>query len=292
MVFALEKGQVSDAVEGPGGYHVFQASDIQAEKGESFDEAKSKIEVEVRRQLGAERFADMATRLTSLVYDNPTSLQPAADALGLKIKSAAGIARDRLLPSDEVGANAASAGEDASILDDVRVRRALFTSQALNEKQNSGVVEISPDTMVVVRVGTVTPAHIPELAKVKNHIQEELKEERALAAAEKAGNDLLANFQNNPNQAIVSERFGTPLTISRINAQGLDKPVVDAAFAVSTKQAAPVCRGKGSARIRSGSYRRCQTRQDRLSPIGDLAGRAEPGMGSCRGTSRVEVHEG
>ncbi|RTZ47888.1 peptidylprolyl isomerase [Candidimonas sp. SYP-B2681] len=236
VVFALEKGQVSDAVEGPGGYHVFQASDIQAEKGESFDEARSKIEAEVRRQLGAERFADMATRLTSLVYDNPTSLQPAADALGMKIKSAAGIARDRLLPSDEVGANAASAGEDASLLDDVRVRRALFTQQALNDKQNSGVIEISPDTMIVVRVSAVTPAHIPELAKVKSHIQEKLKEEGALAAAEKAGKDLLATFQNSPNQTIVPEQFGTPLSISRINAQGLDKPVVDAAFSVSTKK--------------------------------------------------------
>src|SRR3546814_2690667 len=86
-----------------------------------------------------------------LSYDNPSSLQPAADALGIKVRTAAGIARDRLLPSDEVKANAASASEDASLLDDVRVRRALFTPQALNEKQNSGVIEIYPDTMVAVR---------------------------------------------------------------------------------------------------------------------------------------------
>src|SRR3546814_16357608 len=71
-----------------------------------------------------------------LSYDNPSSLQPAADALGIKVRTAAGIARDRLLPSDEVKANAASASEDASLLDDVRVRRALFTPQALNEKRS------------------------------------------------------------------------------------------------------------------------------------------------------------
>ncbi|UYO95304.1 SurA N-terminal domain-containing protein [Pollutimonas sp. M17] len=233
-IFALQKGGVSQVVEGPGGYHIFLANDVQPERGESFDEAKEKIEAEVRRQLGADRFADMATRLTSLVYDNPSSLQPAADALGLTVRSAAGIARDRLLPSDEVKADAASASQDAALLDDARVRRALFTPQALNEKQNSGVIEISPDTMVAVRVDTVTPAHVPELAQVSGHIREVLKAERAQAAAQKAGQDALAELQK-ADPAQVPEAFGSPLTVSRINAQGLAKPVADAAFDASTK---------------------------------------------------------
>src|SRR5690606_31052690 len=134
--------------------------EVQPQQGESFEEARAKVETEVRRQLGADRFADMASKLTGLVYDNPSSLQPAADALGLKIKSASGIARDRLLPSEQVPANAASASEDAAILDDVRVRRALFAPQALNDKQNSGVIEISPDTIVALRVEKLEPAHI------------------------------------------------------------------------------------------------------------------------------------
>src|SRR3546814_19779780 len=87
VVFALQKGGVSDVVDGPGGYHIFQANEIQPEKGESFDEAKEKIEAEVRSQLGADRYAAMATRLTSLVSDNPSSLQPAADPLGIKIRT-------------------------------------------------------------------------------------------------------------------------------------------------------------------------------------------------------------
>ena len=234
-IFGLDQGDVSGVVQGPGGYHIFHANEVQPEKGQSFEEAKPKIEVEVRRQLGAERFADMATRLTSLVYDNPTSLQPAADALGIKIKSAAGIARDRLLASDEVGANAASASEDAAVLDDARIRRALFTQQALVEKQNSGVIEISPDTMVAVRVETVTPAHVPSLEKLSAYIKDQLIAERATAAAEKAGQEALATFQESKDAAQVPEKFGTPLEVTRINPQGLDKPVLDAAFSTPAK---------------------------------------------------------
>jgi peptidyl-prolyl cis-trans isomerase D len=233
-VFALKQGDVSQAVEGPGGYHIFHIDEVQPEKGETFDEARAKIENEVLRQLGADRYAEMATKQTGLVYDNPSSLQPAADALGLKVKSAAGIARDRLLASDEVPANAASASEEAALLDDVRVRRALFTPQVFNEKQNSGVIEISPDTMVVVRVAAVTPAQIPELAQVSGHIREQLKTERALAASEKASRDALASFEK-LDPAQVPEGFGSPLTISRIDPQGVAKEVADAAFGVSTK---------------------------------------------------------
>ena len=89
--------------------------------------------------------------------------------------------RVRVAPASST--NAASASEDAAILDDQRVRRALFAPQALTEKQNSGVLEISPDTMVAVRVEEVIPAHVPELQKVKAHIVEILKREKALAAA-------------------------------------------------------------------------------------------------------------
>jgi peptidyl-prolyl cis-trans isomerase D len=261
-VFSLKKGQVSDAIDGPGGFHIFLANDVQPEKGESFEEAKAKVEAEVRRQLGAERFADMATQLTSLVYDNSNSLKPAAEALGLKIRTAAGIARDRLLAADEVGDNAAAASPDASILNDVRVRRALFTSQALNEKQNSGVIEISPDTMIVIRVDSITPAHVPELGKVSDHIREQLIAERALQEAQQAGENALAALekgeplpspaksgadvdaaaagtaQENParpdlpaagHEASANE-FGDVVTVSRIDPKGLDKPVLDAAF--------------------------------------------------------------
>ncbi|MBP6018013.1 MAG: SurA N-terminal domain-containing protein [Burkholderiaceae bacterium] len=233
-VFTLKKGDVSEVVDGPGGYHIFMANDVQPEQVESFDQVKPQIQAEVSRQLGSERFADMATRLTGLIYDNPESLQPAADALGLKVKTAAGIARDRLLSPAEAGQQAASAGSDAAVLDDVRVRSALFMPQTYTDKQNSGVIEISPDTMLVVRVDTITPAQLQPLDKVADTIRQVLLEERAVAAAEAAGQQALAGFQAQTAPA-VPEGFGDVLDISRVNPQGLDKPVLDAAFSVSTK---------------------------------------------------------
>lgn len=227
-VFALKQGEISDPVKGPDGYHVFIANEVQAEKGETFDEARTKVESEVRHQLAAERFADMATSLTSLVYDNPSSLEPAAKELGLQLHQAQGIARDRLLTADEAGPKAAAASQDAAILGDVRVRQALFSRQVLTDKQNSGVIEISPDTMVVVRVNAVTPAHVPDLDKLQAHIQTQLESERAQAAAEAAGEKALALLKETPSE----DHFQDPVTISRLDSAGLSKAVMDAAFAI------------------------------------------------------------
>ncbi len=232
-VFALNKGEVSGVVEGPDGFHVFFASDVQAERGETFDQAKSKVEAEVRRQLGAEQFADMASRLRDLAYDNPQSLEPAAQALGLTIKSASGIAADRLLSAEQVKDNAAAASDDAAILEDPRVRRALFSNALMAEKQNSGVIEISPDTMLVVRVSEVVPSHTQPLEDVKEVIRQTLVLEGAVQEAEKAGEAALQAYQNQDDKSQAPEGFGSAQTISRSNPQGINSDVLLAAFDVS-----------------------------------------------------------
>ncbi len=235
VVFALKKGEVSGVVKGPGGLHIFKADDVQPEHGETFEQAKSKVQSEIRRQLGADRFADMASKLTSLVYDNATSLKPAAEALGLSVKEANGIAVDRLLPASLVDGAAASASDDAAVLGDVRVRRALFSSQVLADKGNSGVIEISPDTMVVVRVGKLTAKHVQPLDKATASIREQLVEERAAAAAEKAGEAVLASLKANPNGASL-DGFANAVTVSRIDMHGLSKNVLDASFEVNASK--------------------------------------------------------
>lgn len=232
-IFALNQGDVSGVVEGPDGFHVFMASEVEPERGETFEQAKAKVEAEIRRQLGAERFAEMASSLRDLAYDNATTLEPAAQALGIDIRTATGIAQDRLLPEQQVQGQAAAASPDASILEDARVRRALFSPALMAEKQNSGVIEITPDTLVVVRVDEVVPSSIQPLEQVDDVIREALVQEQALALARKAGEADLATYRA-ANGNTVPEGFGSSLTVSRVSPQNVNAQALEAAFSAPT----------------------------------------------------------
>ncbi|HTJ99512.1 MAG TPA: SurA N-terminal domain-containing protein [Bordetella sp.] len=225
-VDGLKKGQVSGVIESPFGLHVVELTDLQPAQTKPLAEVKNQIVDEIRKQIASSRFSDMATKLTSLVYDQRDSLQPAADALGLKIRQAGGITRTGLLPQDQAGPGAASASPDSALLDNARVRQALFSPDVLRDKQNSGVIELAPDTMLVVRVAANTPAHVPPIDQLKDKIRERLVETRAADAAAKAGEQALEALRKNP--AAPTDGFGGAVDVSRQNPQSMSRPVLDA----------------------------------------------------------------
>jgi len=227
-IFGLGKDQVSGVVESPSGLHIVKVTEIQPAAVKPLAEVRDEITTEIRKQIAATRFSEMATKLTETVYDQRDSLQPAADALGLKLRTAAGITREGLLPADQAGPDAAAAGADTALLDNPRVRQALFSPDVLRDKQNSGVIELSPDTMLAVRVAQVQPEHVPPLEKVSDAIRERLTGERAAEAARKAATDALEGWKT--NTAALPEGFGETTVVSRQQPRQLAQTVLDAAM--------------------------------------------------------------
>src|SRR3546814_5947988 len=131
------------------------------------------------------------------------------------------------------GAGAAAAGPDAQLLDNPRVRQALFSPEVLRDKQNSGVIELSPDTMLAVRVSQMQPEHVPPLEKVSDTIRERLLDERAAEAASKAAAAALEGWKADP--ATLPEGFGAPSVVSRQQPQQLSQAVLNAAMRLPAK---------------------------------------------------------
>lgn len=235
-VSTLSKGQISGVVESPAGFHIIKVTDFQPGVVKPLTAVRDQIVAEITKQLAATRFSDMATQLTKLVYDQRDSLQPAADALGIKLRTAAGITRTGLLPAVQAGAGAAADSPDAALLDNPRVRQALFSPEVLRDKNNSGVIELSPDTMLAVRVTNMIPAHVPALADVQNVIRDRLTNERAAAAARQAGEDALKALQAATPDANAGAGFGNPVTVSRQSAQGMQRPVLEAVMRLAPGQ--------------------------------------------------------
>ncbi|OZI27084.1 peptidylprolyl isomerase [Bordetella genomosp. 7] len=227
-IWSLSKDQVSGVVESPSGLHIVKITEVQPAALKPLDQVRDEITAEIRKQIAASRFAEMATKLTETVYDQRDSLQPAADALGLKLRTATGIARDGLLPAEQAGEGAAAASPDAQLLDNPRVRQALFSSEVLREKQNSGVIELSPDTMLAVRVSESKPEHVPPLEKVSELIRDRLVDERAAEAARQAATAALEGWKADP--AAVPEGFSEATVVSRQQPAQLSQSVLEAAM--------------------------------------------------------------
>ncbi|SEI41566.1 SurA N-terminal domain-containing protein [Achromobacter sp. NFACC18-2] len=225
-IFGLGLNQVSGVVESPFGLHILKVTEISPAAIKPLAEVKDQITAEVRKQIAAERFSEMASQLNKQVYDQRDSLQPAADAVGLKLRTASGVTREGLLPADKAGPGSAADSPDAALLDNPRVRQVLFSPDVLREKQNSGVIELAPDTMLAVRVAAVEPAHVPPLDTVSEVIRGKLLDERSAEAARKAGEAALAADKANP--AAAPEGFGPAITVSRQDPKDLSRPVLDA----------------------------------------------------------------
>lgn len=173
-LFAMQAGEVRGPVKTDFGWHVLQLREVQEGAGVPFEQARAEL---VREQAQADReraYSELTGRLTDLVYQNPSSLEPAARELGLEVQSLGPFSRD-----DAQGIAASP-----------EVKRAAFSEMLIEDGTASDPIEIAPGHSVLVRVLEHQPAQARALADVRGQVdaavQADRQQKAAVAAAEAA----------------------------------------------------------------------------------------------------------
>ena len=206
--YKLKKGEVSDLVESEFGYHIIQVTDIKPGGVRSLEQVKDEIAAEIRKQLAAKKYTEMAETFSNTVYEQADSLRPVADKLGLKIQSVTITGRE---PNPTLGKDVP--------YNNPKFLAALFSDEAVRNKHNTEAVEVAPNTLVAGRVVSFQPKARRPLEEVKPQVRELVLQQEAMALAKKAGEARLAELQTRTD----ANGFGAARMVSRTAAGGLDE---------------------------------------------------------------------
>ena len=200
--FALTVGAVSPVVRSEYGLHLVTVSEIRGGAVRPFEEVRAELEAEQRLEVARKEFQALAEQFSNAVYEQADALQPVAEKFGLEVKQA------------ELGRVPVAGAQGP--LGSSKLSEAVFSEESLKTKRNTVAVETAPQQLVSARVLKHVPAEAPAFDTVKTEVRDQLVLERAAALAKKAGEALLA-------QPVDQQSFGTTVTVSRMNPQGLPR---------------------------------------------------------------------
>ena len=173
-------GQVSELVKTSKGLVIIKAVDIKEPKIQAFDVVKDKVKESYVHQHAEEKFAELREQLADATYEHPDSLQYASKTLNLPIKSS------ELFTKDKTGTDIAQFK---------KVRDAAFSNDVLNLQNNSDVLQINPETVVVIRVKSHIASALLPLNSISKQIEEKLKTTEAEQLAQKSAKELISELQ-------------------------------------------------------------------------------------------------
>ena len=164
-LFAMESGTVSEPVRSEFGWHLIRLEEVEQSGGASFDEVRDDLLAEYRSRQAEDRYYDDAEALAQLAFENPDSLQPAAEALGYEIEVIEGVTRQG---GPGIAANPS-------------VLNAAWSPTVFEERQNSTVIEVGEGEATALRVAEYHPPEQRPLQEVAEQITAELRREGAAA---------------------------------------------------------------------------------------------------------------
>ncbi|PSB92253.1 SurA N-terminal domain-containing protein [Candidatus Pandoraea novymonadis] len=216
--FIMKDGDLSDVVKTDFGFHILKLTGIKPSQTKSFDEVKEKLVSEWLKQEQAKYYAKFAEQFRNGVYEDPDSLRPVAEKLGLKVQ----IAEVDYIPKPIYKQHP---------LNNEKLLRAIFSDEALKNKRNTEVVDIGKGVLVSARIVKYCPAVTPELLAVESQVISKLTLELAAREAKKVGEAKLKALKKGE----LSTGFGVVQVISRDNQRKLSPSVLGAIFSVDTK---------------------------------------------------------
>ncbi|MDO5506223.1 MAG: peptidyl-prolyl cis-trans isomerase [Pseudoxanthomonas suwonensis] len=181
-VFEAEPGSIVGPVRTDFGWHVIHVRESKQGSVQPFEEVREQLAEELARNDRERAYSDALTRMMDEVYKNPTSLEAAARAGGVSVKTLAGLPR-------EGSADAGVVGSHPLVL------REAFSEVLIQDGTVSDPIEVGPEHNVLLRVSRHVPASTRPLEQVREEVAAAVRADRARKALEADAEALLAEVK-------------------------------------------------------------------------------------------------
>ncbi len=183
-VFSMKVGQVSQPIKTDFGYHLIKLVSISPKQTQPLESIKEEVTQQYKMQEVERQYFELLEKLNTIVYEQTDSLEPAADAIGLKVQTSEMFSR---------------AGGPGKILSNAKVQLAAFSDELLKEHLNSVAIELSNNRSVAIRVNHHQEPRQKTLSEVSAGIKEQLVRKAAIKEAAALGQALMVKVESGEN---------------------------------------------------------------------------------------------
>ena len=206
-VFGMEIGEVSEPIRTQFGFHIIKLAEVRGSEIPSLEDVRAELIAELKQRAVNDLYYEQFDQLTDVSYENPDSLDAAAEALGLEVQVS-----DWLTASGGPGI-----GEYPKVV------AVAFTEDVLDGGNNSEPIEVGDNDVIVVRVEERQAPQPTPLATVREQIVEELRQQQAVQQAQAKGDELLQKL----SEGIKPEELGDQEYITVNQAEGVTRSTED-----------------------------------------------------------------
>jgi peptidyl-prolyl cis-trans isomerase D len=222
-LYALTENAVSAPVRSEFGWHLIKLLGVQAPEVPSFASLEEKLQRDLKARQVEQRFVEVAKNLEDAAFEASDLAQPAQE-LGLQVKVTEAFGRQ--------GGEGLTANR--------QVIEAAFSAEVLEDGSNSSVIELDPNTVVVVRVKEHKKPEQLALEQVAESIRAQLTKVRASEAVKAKGEELLAALRSGktPIEQADPKQAWQVVEAATRSQEGIEPAVLQALFRIPKPAAA------------------------------------------------------
>ncbi len=217
------------AVEGPletgFGYHIIRLDEIRPGEIRTFESVREELADDLQRRRAENLFYNQASELADRAFDAFDELATVATQMDIPLQTFSGFTRTGTTSPFPVSAP---------------IVQAAFNPEALEQRENSGPIELADDHVVILRVSDHHPPAEQPLEIVREEIEQELLRAAAQRLAEAASADFLAELgQAEDIEAVAQEHGGAWTAVAWVERTDGQVPteVLATAFRLGKPQA-------------------------------------------------------